>query len=66
MKVKHTNMFSGPSIVKELERKIKHCEVNLPMHPSRVIDEGSYSVVYCHEVRGKEAAVKALRQQLPK
>ena len=36
------------------------------MYPSRIIDEGSYAVIYKYEFRGKDAAAKAFCQQLSK
>jgi len=51
---------------KDLEQNIKFLEINLPLHPINVIDQGSAAIVYKYKVRDKYAAVKALKQQIPK
>ena len=50
----------------ELENKIKHCEVDVPLNPTNKIDEGSAALVFKFNVRSKDAAVKSLKQQLTK
>ena len=59
-----------PKNFKELEKKISHIEVkDLPLHPENnpdnKIDEGSTGDIYKFTLRGKPAAVKAFRQQVP-
>ena len=51
--------------VRTLEAKIGHCLISIPMHPENRIDEGSASIISKIEVRGKPAAVKNFKQQLP-
>ena len=51
--------------VGKLEAKIGHCLVSIPMHPENKIDEGSASIILKIELRGKAAAVKNFKQQLP-
>ena len=52
--------------MKSLEAKVAHLEIDLPIHPPNILDEGSSAVVYKYPIRNKDGAVKALRQQLSK
>ena len=51
--------------VRKLEAKLGHCLVSIPMHPENKVAEGSTSIISKVELRGKSAAVKNFKQQLP-
>ena len=51
--------------VRKLEAKLGHCLVSIPMHPENKIAEGSAFIISKIELRGKTAAVKNFKQQLP-